>query len=221
MSDAPVGSNVAGSPNVAVSPVASSNLSPVVARLNQVADYLKAHQKLILFAGISLQTIVLVAMVVMHGLPYVVGERILLKVVPVDPRDMFRGDFVVLNYEISRLPPEGIPGIQPYHFWWSRRTFRTEETQDRTVYVTVEPEADGRHWHAVKFSTERPATGKYLQGTYSARNFGSPLQFGIEAYFVEEGQGRELESLRNSKHLSAEIAVAHWGQAKLVRLVEE
>jgi uncharacterized membrane-anchored protein len=191
--------------------------------VNHAADYLKARQKLILFAGIALQTIVLVAMVVMHGLPYVVGERILLKVVPVDPRDMFRGDFVVLNYEISRLPPEGIPGIQPYHFWWSRRFDQNQaaEIQDRTVYVTVEPEADGRHWHAVKFSTDRPASGKYLRGTYSARNFGSPLQFGIEAYFVEEGQGKELESLRNSKHLSAEIAVAPWGQAKLVRLVEE
>src|SRR5258708_7427179 len=206
--------------DASVNIVAPSELSPIVAPLNRVADYLKAHQKLILFAGISLQTIVLASMVVMHGLPYVVGERMLLKVVPVDPRDMFRGDFVVLNYEISRLPPEGIPGIQPYHFWWSRRTYESEETQDRTVYVTVEPEADGRHWHAMKFGTERPAAGKYLRGTYSGRNFGSPLQFGIEAYFVEEGRGKELESLRNSKHLSAEIAVAPWGQAKLVRLVE-
>lgn len=190
-------------------------------RLNRLADFLTTHQRLTLFAGVAFQAIVLVSMVVMHGLPYVVGDRILLKVVPVDPRDMFRGDFVVLNYEISRLPPEGIPGIQPYRFWWSRRVNQTEETQDRTVYATVEPDADGRHWHAVKFSTERPATGKFLRGTYSARNFGSPLQFGIEAYFVEEGQGMELEKLRNSQHLSAEIAVAPWGQAKLVRLVEE
>lgn len=221
MSDAPVGSNVPVGSEVPVSPVPSSDLSPVIARLNRVADYLRAHQKLILFAGISLQTIVLVAMVVMHGLPYVVGDRILLKVVPVDPRDMFRGDFVVLNYEISRLPPEGIPGIQPYHFWWSRRTYQSDEAQDRTVYVTVEPDADGRHWRATKYSTDRPATGKYLRGNYSGRSFGSPLKFGIEAYFVEEGQGKELESQRNSQHLSAEIAVAPWGQAKLVRLVQE
>jgi uncharacterized membrane-anchored protein len=127
----------------------------------------------------------------------------------------------VLNYEISRLPPDGIPGIQPYRFWWSRHPDQTEGTQDRTVYVTVEPDADGRHCHAVKFSIDRPATGKYLRGNYSAHNFGNPLQFGIEAYFVEEGQGKELENLRNSQHLSAEIALAPWGQAKLVRLVEE
>lgn len=207
--------------SVPVSSTAPLDLSHTSIRLNRLADFLTTHQRLVLFAGIAFQAIVLIAMVVMHGLPYVVGDRILLKVVPVDPRDMFRGDFVVLSYEISRLPPEGIPGIQPYHFWWSRRAYQSEETNDRTVYVTVEPDADGRHWRATKYSTERPTTGKYLRGNYTARSFGNPLQFGIEAYFVEEGQGKELEALRNSQHLSAEIALAPWGQAKLVRLVEE
>ena len=31
------------------------------------------------------------------------GKEILLKTVPVDPRDLFRGDYVILRYEISRL----------------------------------------------------------------------------------------------------------------------
>jgi len=31
------------------------------------------------------------------------GEEVLLKTTPVDPRDLFRGDYVILNYEISRL----------------------------------------------------------------------------------------------------------------------
>lgn len=199
----------------------SIDASRTANRLDQLVDFLRARQKLVLFAGVALQAIVLVSMVVMHGLPYVIGDRIVLRVVPVDPRDMFRGDFVVLNYEISRLPPEGIPGIEPYHFWWSRRVNQSADSQDKTVYVTVEPDADGRHWHGVKYSTERPSAGKFLRGTYSARNFGGPLQFGIEAYFVEEGRGKDLESLRNSTHLAAEIAVAPWGQAKLVRLVEE
>ena len=204
-----------------VSSIVSAESSSASTRLDQLADFLKTRQRLVLFAGVALQAIVLVSMVVLHALPYVVGDRILLKVVPVDPRDMFRGDFVVLNYEISRLPAEGIPGIQPYQFWWSRHANQTAGTEDRTVYVTVEPEAEGRHWHAVKYSTERPATGKYLRGTYAAGNFGNTLQFGIEAYYVEEGLGKDLERLRNSRQLSAEIAVAPWGQAKLVRLVEE
>jgi uncharacterized membrane-anchored protein len=31
------------------------------------------------------------------------GEKIMLRVEPVDPRDLFRGDYVSLSYEISSL----------------------------------------------------------------------------------------------------------------------
>ena len=44
-------------------------------------------------------------------------------------------------------------------------------------------------------------------------------EFGIEAYYVQEGEGRRLENLIRQRRLLAEVAVWH-GQAKLVRLVE-
>ena len=31
------------------------------------------------------------------------GQEVLLKVQPVDPRDLFRGDYVVLRYDITRV----------------------------------------------------------------------------------------------------------------------
>ena len=34
------------------------------------------------------------------------GERIHLRTAPVDPRDLFRGDFVRLNYEVSSVGPK-------------------------------------------------------------------------------------------------------------------
>ena len=36
------------------------------------------------------------------------GQEVLLKVEPVDPRDLLRGDYVRLGYEISRIPVEMI-----------------------------------------------------------------------------------------------------------------
>ena len=36
------------------------------------------------------------------------GQKILLKTIPLDPRDLFRGDYVVLNYEISQLNLDSI-----------------------------------------------------------------------------------------------------------------
>jgi len=194
---------------------------PIAGWLNRTVDFIKTRQKTVLFAGIVLQAVVLVAMIVFHALPYLVGERVLLRVVPVDPRDMFRGDYVVLGYDISRVPPGGIDGIPQAGNWWSRRANRDQWLADRIVYATLEPDADGRHWKAGAVSVNKPDSGKFIRGTYALQYGQNPIQFGIEAYYVEEGHGLELERLRNARQLSAEIALAPWGQAKLVRLVEE
>ena len=45
-------------------------------------------------------------------MPLWTGEPILLRVVPVDPRDMFRGDYVALSYDFSRIPAQGIPELR-------------------------------------------------------------------------------------------------------------
>ena len=36
------------------------------------------------------------------------GKEVLLKTVPVDPRDLFRGDYVVLRYDISTIDLETV-----------------------------------------------------------------------------------------------------------------
>ena len=41
------------------------------------------------------------------------GRDVLLKTVPVDPRDLLRGDYVILSYDISRLQPELFKGDRP------------------------------------------------------------------------------------------------------------
>ncbi len=51
----------------------------------------------------ALSLIVLASMLVSHAWPLWTGESIYLRVRPVDPRDLFRGDYVVLAYEIDRL----------------------------------------------------------------------------------------------------------------------
>lgn len=194
---------------------------PVPAWIERAIVFTKNRQRLILFAAICLQVIVLVSMIGLHAAPYLVGDRILLRVVPIDPRDIFRGDYVVLSYDISRVPAAGIAGIPQSGNWWSRRTNRDAWLADRMVYVTLEPEPDGRHWKAGTISTEQPASGKFIRGTYSPQFGQAPIQYGIEAYYVQEGHGRDLEQLRNSRRLSAEIALAPWGQAKLVQLIAE
>lgn len=47
---------------------------------------------------------ILAGMLVSHAYPLWVGQEIVLRVVrPIDPRDLFRGDYVILSYRISQL----------------------------------------------------------------------------------------------------------------------
>ena len=159
---------------------------------------------------------VLSSMIAIHATPLVFGDRILLHVQPVDPRDLFRGDFVILRYDFSRLPPGGIQGLSIPPRW--KTSSPDSWLEDRTVYVSLEPEPDGKHYRGGEISVHRPSTGRYLKGRFARSSDGNDLRFGIEAYYVQEGHGLALEQQRNASQLSAEIAVTPWGQAALCGL---
>lgn len=143
------------------------------------------------------------------------GEEVRLAVVPIDPRDLLRGDYVVLSYEISRLNEaelDGDAGFEP----------------GSTIYVRVETE--GAEWRAVAIYNQMPAEGFALRGTVErsvaaggecAGNDCGVLtvEYGLERFFVPEGAGRELERLRNDQRMSVDIAVASDGRSALKRLL--
>ena len=68
-------------------------------------------------------------MIFVDGLPYVFGERIKLPVVPVDPRDLFRGDYVVLGYDFNNINGR-VPALAD------------REAAGRDVYVALKPQGD-------------------------------------------------------------------------------
>lgn len=182
--------------------------------VDRAVSWVKGHERLILAAAAALQVLVLVGMITIRAAPLLSGDTVRLRVVPVDPRDLFRGDYVVLRYEFSGYPLDNIEGLPPGRARPSRA-----EWVGRTVFVTLVPEADGRHWSAGRVSVARPASGEtYLQGRVNERG---ELEFGIEAYFVEEGKGRVYEEAIRDRKLSAEVAVSPGGTAALRRLITE
>ncbi len=172
---------------------------------NQTLEKLKSRQQPLLILAVTFQVLVLVGMIVLHLTPHLTGDTVLLRVVPVDPHDLFRGDYVILNYEFSSIPAAGIPGLP----------LDDSDRQGRTVYVSLVPEPDGLHYRAGQYSLTPPASGKYLRGTVCRWD---RLEFGIESYFVQEGTGRKYEDAIRSRRLCAEVAVAANGQAALKRL---
>jgi uncharacterized membrane-anchored protein len=142
------------------------------------------------------------------------GREIVIEVVPVDPRSLFRGDYVVLNYDISRIEtPAGAERLR----------------RGADIYVTLQKSADGI-WQVARASPTPPAdTGAdqiVLRGRVhyiSAPGRDTPgqlsLRYGIESFFVPEGTGRELETLVRDKKLSALIAVDADGNAGIKGLI--
>jgi uncharacterized membrane-anchored protein len=174
-----------------------------------VIGWFKRHERGILIAAVALQFAVLGAMLVMRLSIVMFGQTIQLRVIPVDPRDFLRGDYVILSYEFSR--PQGrILGLA---------SIFPGEHKGRPVYISLEPEGDGTHWRMTQLSVTRPSTGTFIQGKIG--EFGN-VECGIESYFVQEGKGKAYEDAVRAHRLSAEIAVKPDGQAALKRLhIEE
>jgi uncharacterized membrane-anchored protein len=180
--------------------------TPAPATLPGSLGWLKRHERAVLITAVVFQLGVLVAMLVMRLSIVLYGQTIMLRVVPVDPRDLFRGDYVILSYEFSR-PRGTITGLQS--IW-------PGEQRGRTIYVSLAPESDGKHWSMTELSVNPPPDGTiYLRGKL---NDWGQVECGIESFFVQEGKGKAYEDAVRERRLSAEVAVTPDGRAALKRL---
>lgn len=186
---------------------AGSAAATTFAGSGRLFGWLERHQRGLIVFGIALQLVVLLASIAFRLVPFAGAETVLLKVVPIDPRDLMRGEYVILGYDFSRLPNEPIAGLP--EDWRERR--------GQQIFVTLVPDADGRHWTAGEFQLDRPADGLYLEGRIGS---GSRIEYGIESFFVEEGQGKRYERAIRDGTLSARVAVSK-GKASLRELVFE
>lgn len=120
---------------------------------------------------------VVLAFVVFQNLIFYTGTEVLLKTVPVDPRDLLRGDYVILNYEIAQLP-------------------RSNDYKNDEIVYTVLDVDESNIAHVLNISKQKPRNGLFIKGRAGAG--ARTLKFGIESYFVKERTGKELEqNLRN------------------------
>lgn len=149
------------------------------------------------------------------------GRPIVLDVAPVDPRDLFRGDYLVLSYPIAQLRTDLIEGDKDF-------------TPNARVYVGLRQIETGA-WQAFSIHHVRPPlTGQvvFLRGTVTSVDdpvIGDApctgnckvvaMRFGIESYFVPEGEGRRLEKLRNDKRLQVAARVTPDGEAAIAGLI--
>lgn len=137
------------------------------------------------------------------------GREIVLDVVPFDPRSLFRGDYVILTYPVSRLDLEALEGDDEFE-------------RGETVFVTLRRDG-AASWRAESVWKTYPsgagAEKVVLRGT--ARPAGTELrvEYGIGSYFVPEGEGRALERQVRAQTLQVLAAVAPDGEAAIKGLL--
>jgi uncharacterized membrane-anchored protein len=119
------------------------------------------------------------------------GKTVLLETVPVDPRDFLRGDYVILSYKISSIDLQQIQSEESYY------------EQGKRVYIKLEPRE--RFWEATAVKIKMPVSdnGVYLKAKVKyCYNQKLELNYGIESYFVPEGEGKDIEkNMRRDKSL--------------------
>lgn len=136
---------------------------------------------------LALQSAWILGTVAVQERVLIAGKVVLLETRPVDPRDLLRGDFLILNYKISDVPANL---FSP--------TVGKDLPVGATVFVALEQR--GQFYEIAKASTdpfEPSANQILLKGKSVSRRWGAPAQntnpvhieYGIERYYVHEGTG--------------------------------
>jgi uncharacterized membrane-anchored protein len=145
------------------------------------------------------------------------GREMTVEVIPVDPRDFFRGDYVILGYTFTTTGDVMLPA--------------GTKMGDR-IYATLKPEG-GSKWSLLKVSANYPdrveAEHRVLRGVARFVSRGRSVSdteptpgrvaYGIESYFVPEGTGRELETKILEKKIEVVLAVAENGESAIKALL--
>lgn len=163
------------------------------------------------------QTAVLAALIGFRQWTLETGTPVVLAIRPVDPRSLFQGDYVQLNYEIGHLRIDRLAGDDDLE-------------RGETVFVDLQP---GRPaWQATGVWRQRPVaapTGAVLRGRVDwvaeqqCEESGTGestaivpcriagIHYGIESYFVPEGKGREWEQPHEGERIDIRVAINRAG----------
>lgn len=158
----------------------------------------------------ALQTIALGWMIIDRQIMLDSSHVVTLKVVPIDPRDLFRGDYVVLNYDISRLDLAKLAGtdtVAPGDTVYVRLQ-RTSDTSTPTTLSRTHAQATDQEisLSAKVVSVDAPSEGREQFIT---------LSYGIESYFVPQGTGLAIEEAARKGTITIDAAVDSRGRAAI------
>ena len=168
-------------------------------------------------AAALIQTAVLGYMVESRASILRSGAEVRLKTAPVDPRDLLRGDYVTLGYQISSIPGSIVTGDVPTapgrQSLWVRLVPATDGlwSASRASFAPMPHEPGSVVARSLPFSYYPGADGQVPETLF--------VSYGIERYYVPEGEGRVLEEVRNAQALVIAARVAADGTMQIRQIL--
>lgn len=166
---------------------------------------------------IAFQCLILAVMFLKAFYPLWTGEEVVFRVMPRDPRDMFRGNYVSLNYAFSVIATDSLPNDLK-----QGKTYRFGDV----LYLELKKTGEV---HVPNGLYEQCPEGKLCLRVMPAYAYTHEkggyiyLQGGIESYFTDRKQAERLERLASSTgsdsvRLLVSVKVAPDGAARITKV---
>lgn len=158
----------------------------------------KEHKKL--FIVFSVLIILSLGLIVYSSFPLITGKTIVLKTQPIDPFDIFRGQYLTINYDVSLIPK--IDGVK----------------DGDTVYVVLKKEGDIFVYDSATIN--KPSSENIFLKGKMTQNWGLDrtlmrVEYGVEQYYFERN------AQINTTNMTVELKVAKSGSARISRLMHD
>ncbi|MBR9702719.1 GDYXXLXY domain-containing protein [Candidatus Woesearchaeota archaeon] len=148
-----------------------------------------------LIVVVAILLCVLFSFILYNQWPLLTGSKIVLATRPVDPFDLFRGQYMTIGYEIANI--------------WSVSNFAVGDK----IYVVLN-EDEGGIWRQTSSSHSRPEQGMFIRGKVLRVSGESVrVEYGIEQFFFE--RHADLPT----RNITVEVSVASSGRARLSQML--
>lgn len=133
------------------------------------------------------------------------GQEVKLELIPIDPRDLLRGDYVIINLAIGRLSAD-LPGAEGVKA--GEQVFvALQQAEDGLMAATSISKTKDTSARVVIAGKVQSATGEEIR-----------IDYGIDAFFLPEGEGLVIERL-DRERVQLVVAVTKDGRSLPLRLL--
>lgn len=147
------------------------------------------------------------------------GQEVVLRTQPIDPHDLLRGDYVALTYDVSQVPVGLVRTARPYDSDMIGTIYVRLRRGEGQAPATVAAAGLGTPLDQPLGEGEVDIKGTSFDRWEDGLDFVN-VQYGLERFYVPEGEGLEIERSLGERQFTMRVAVAKTGEAQIKALYD-